>query len=134
RVIAEIRYTRRYRRSMTRLHRKIERRLPRDNGEPPPQWLELVERQIEQKEFCPRCQSPIPAYAEGVCPQCTANRRILWRLLDVAKPYRMRVWGALGLTLLFSAIAVFPPVFQKRLIDQALISDAPMDQRLASLA
>ncbi len=134
RVMAEIRYTRRYRRSMTRLHRKLERRLPRPDGELPPPWLELVERQAEQKEFCPRCQNPIPAYAEGVCPQCTANRKILWRLLDVTKPYRMRVWGALALTLLFSAIAVFPPVFQKRLIDHALVSDAPVEDRLSSLA
>src|SRR5690606_11442874 len=123
-----------HRRSMTRLHRKLERRMPRTDGEVPPDWLEIVERQAEQSEFCPKCQTPMPAYAEGVCPKRLAHRRILWRLMDVARPYRGHIWSALGLTLVFSGIAVMPPIFQKRLIDNALISDAPIDQRLGSLA
>src|SRR5437773_4512136 len=87
--VAELRYTRRHRREMTRLHRKLERRLPRKDGqELPPDWLETVERQAEALEHCPRCGNIIPAYAEGVCPRCQQTRKVLWRLLDIAKPYR----------------------------------------------
>src|SRR5205085_5745312 len=88
-VAAELRYTHRHRRGMTRLHRKLERRLPRKDGaEVPPEWLDQVEREAEKKDHCPRCGQLIPAYAEGVCPNCQQTRNILWRLLDVAQPYR----------------------------------------------
>jgi ATP-binding cassette, subfamily B, bacterial len=121
--VAEMRYSRRNRRGMTRLHRKLERRLPRkagDERELPPEWLENVERQTEAKEHCSKCGNLIPAYAEGVCPQCLQKRAILWRLLDVAKPYRKKIWLALGLTLLVSALASLWPYFVKLLIDDAL--------------
>ena len=85
---------------MTRLHRKLARRLPRKEGEEaPPEWLDTVERQAEEKDRCPKCGQLIPAYADGVCPRCLQQRKILWRLLDVAKPYRHQVWLALGLTI-----------------------------------
>src|SRR5438034_4399848 len=64
-VAAELRYTHRHRRGMTRLHRKLARRLPRKEGEEaPPEWLDTVERQAEEKERCPKCGELIPAYAE----------------------------------------------------------------------
>jgi ATP-binding cassette, subfamily B, bacterial len=121
-LAAELRYSRRNRRGMTRLHRKLERRMPRKEGEgeAPPDWLEAVERQAETNEICPKCKTQIPSYSEGACPQCLANRKILWRLLDIAKPYRRRIWVSLALTLLMSGVAVLPPIFQKKLIDQAL--------------
>ena len=66
-VAAELRYTHRFRRGMTRLHRKLERRLPRKEGtDVPPDWLEGVEREADESEHCPRCGNLIPAYAEGV--------------------------------------------------------------------
>ena len=43
RRVAELHYTRRQRREMTRLHRKLERRLPRKDGaDAPPEWLDQV--------------------------------------------------------------------------------------------
>src|SRR5438874_7659598 len=53
-LAAEMRYSRRQRRDMTRLQRKIDRRRPRKEGEAdlPPDWLEIVERREEQKEHC----------------------------------------------------------------------------------
>lgn len=101
-IAAELRYSRRNRRGMARLQRKLQRRLPRKEGDaepPPPDWLEVVEREAEAKELCPRCNRVIPSYAEGVCPQCLQKRRVLWRLLDVARPYRRRISIALVLTL-----------------------------------
>jgi ATP-binding cassette subfamily B protein len=124
RKAAELRYSRRQRREMTRLHRKLERRLPRKEGEPrelPPDWLVAVEREAERLERCSKCGETIPAYAEGVCPRCLQKRAILWRLLDVAKPYRKRLWVALGLTLTVAGLAALGPALNKFLIDDAIM-------------
>jgi ATP-binding cassette, subfamily B, bacterial len=123
-MAAEMRYSRRFRRDMTRLHRKLARRIPSKDGQPTetaPDWLESVERKVEQQEHCPKCGQLIPAYAEGVCPQCLQKRKILWRLLDVARPHRGRMWAALGLTLVVSLMATIPPILQKHLTDDAII-------------
>jgi ATP-binding cassette subfamily B protein len=106
---------------MVRLHRKLERRLPgKAATERPPEWLEAAERQAERGEICEKCGQQIPAYAEGVCPQCLHKRRILWRLMDIARPYRMRIWVALFFTLCATALQVVPGPLNKRMIDQAL--------------
>lgn len=117
-IIAELRYSRRCRRDMTRLHRRLSRRI---STEASPEWLESVERQAEQQEHCKKCGQLIPAWAEGVCPQCLQKRKILWRLFDVAKPYRQRIWLTLGLTLLGAVISTVWPALNKFLIDDALI-------------
>jgi ATP-binding cassette subfamily B protein len=138
RLLAEMRYSRRHRRDMTRLHRKLNRRIPKTDGqaEPSPDWLEQVERREEQKEHCPKCGELIPAFAEGVCPQCLQQRKILWRLLDVAKPYRRRVWFALGLTIIWSALTPVPTLLQKYLIDFSIypVRPASVEERLRWLA
>jgi ATP-binding cassette subfamily B protein len=117
-----VRYSRKHRREMTRLQRKLERRLPSSevNDVELTDLLEHVEREAEKKETCAKCGQIIPAYAEGVCPRCLHQRKILWRLLDVAKPYRMKVWIALSLTMVMSGIATLPPICQKYFIDTAL--------------
>jgi ATP-binding cassette, subfamily B, bacterial len=127
-LAAEMRYTRRQRRDVTRVQRKIERKRPRKTGETelPPDWLDVVERREEEKSHCPKCGEVIPGYAEGVCPRCLHQRKILWRLLDVAKPYRHRVWLALGLTLLWSLLTPLPTVVQKYLIDLAIFPKDPV--------
>ncbi len=121
--VAELRYSRRYRRDMTRLHRKLVRRLPRkdaDAADAPHEWLENVERKEEAKDICPKCGNVIPAYAESVCPQCLQGRRILWRLLDVAQPYRKKINFALCLTLVFGIMTTLPPAIIKHAIDSAI--------------
>ena len=106
---------------MSRLQRKLERRLPRKDGqEIPPEWLDSVERQTELSNLCPKCGQLIPAYAEGVCPQCLQQRKILWRLLDIAKPYRPRIWLAIVLTCVVSALVVAPPIITGRMVDDAI--------------
>jgi ATP-binding cassette subfamily B protein len=136
--VAELRYSRRYRRDMTRLHRKLMRRLPRkpgDAAEAPPDWLELVERKEEAKDICPRCGNVIPAYAESVCPQCLQSRKILWRLLEVAKPYRFKINIALGLTLAFGMIMTTPPMIVRYLIDNAIDPQMwdPIQQKMINI-
>ena len=124
-LAAEMRYSRRHRRTMTRLHRKLQRRIkPVDAGagkaDARPDWLDAVEREAERKEHCPKCGELIPSYAEGVCPRCAAQRKILWRLLDVAKPYRGRVRFALMLTIMVSAMAALPGWLNKQIVDRAI--------------
>ena len=120
--VGDLPYTRRCRRDVTRLLRKLERRLPKkpDDDRPDrPEWLETVEREAERKDTCPKCGQLIPAFAEGVCPHCTQSRKILWRLLDEAKPYRPRLYAALALTIGVSLLTVLPPYFTKRIVDDA---------------
>lgn len=126
-VAIDLRYTRRHRRGMVRLHRKLERRLPgKASVDRPPEWLEAVERQAERSEICDKCGRQIPAYAEGVCPQCLHKRRILWRLMDVARPYRAKIWVALFFTLCATALQVVPGPLNKRMIDEALVPHLPL--------
>ena len=126
--VAELSYTRSCRREMTRLNRMLQRRLPRGSVDAPatatepvaPQWLEAVERKIEQQTHCGTCGRSIPEYAEGVCPACLQRRAILWRLLDVARPYRRQIYVALGVTLLLALVNALPPVFTKHLVDDGI--------------
>jgi len=134
-LAAELKYTRRQRRGMSRFQRKLERRLPtKDGNEKLPDWLEKIERQAEKKDVCPKCGQTIPAYAEGVCPQCQQTRKILWRLLDVARPYRKRTTLALILTLATAAMVVLPPTITRYLIDTAIdpkIYDATLGRTIS---
>jgi ATP-binding cassette subfamily B protein len=123
-LAAEMRYSRRHRATMTRLHRKLQRHIkPAKDGEQVdsrPDWLEAVEREAEKKEHCLKCGELIPSFAEGVCPRCAAQRKILWRLLDEAKPYKWRVRVTLALTITVSLMAALPGFLQKQLIDRAI--------------
>jgi ATP-binding cassette subfamily B protein len=123
--VGDFAYTRRCRRSMTRLQRKLERLLPEAEGkvrERPPEWLEAVARAAESREFCPKCGHAIPGYAEGTCPRCLQKRRILFRLRDVARPYRLRLWLGLALTLIWSLANVLPPYLMKHIVDDGILA------------
>src|SRR3954452_10484985 len=122
RPAASLRYSRSQRRDVTRLHRKLARRIPKKDGdlEPVPDWLEDVERREEQKEHCPKCGELIPAYAEGACPRCLQKRKILLRLLDVAKPYRAQTTFALVMTLMVAGMIAVPPNITRHLIDHGI--------------
>src|SRR5918992_740993 len=67
----ELRYPKRHTRDRTRLLRKMERRMPRKEGEEaPPDWLENVERQRGGLEHCPPRGPSIPPHAQSGCPRC----------------------------------------------------------------
>lgn len=122
-LLGELHYTRRYRRDVTRLQRKLDRRLSNDGNDRDPDWVETVERQAEARDVCRKCGQLIPAYADGVCPRCVQGRRLLFRLLDVAKPYRPRIWLALGLTVGVSALVVVPPLLSYKITRAILQSN-----------
>ncbi|MCW2763250.1 MAG: transporter, partial [Marmoricola sp.] len=117
-----LRYTRTCRRDMTRLNRALGRRLKRDDAADDADlpWIENVERQATQKQVCPKCGHTIPEYAEGVCPRCLQKRQILLRLLEVAKPYRPRLWGALAIMVVLSLAQAAGPLLQRNLVDQGI--------------
>ena len=115
RRVAELPYTRRCRRDVVRLHRRLDRRLRPAERDARPDWLEAAERAAEAKDVCAKCGQLIPANAEGVCPRCVQGRKLLWRLLDEAKPYRRRLWLALALTIGVSELTVVPGLLTVRL-------------------
>jgi ATP-binding cassette subfamily B protein len=121
-LAAQMRYTYRHRRGMSRLLRKLQRRIPAKEGtEIPPDWLESVERRAEVAELCKKCGERIPTYAEGVCPRCLHQRKILWRLMDVAKPYRGQIYWALVLTIFGSLMTTVPTTIVRYLVDDAIV-------------
>ncbi|MDB5354853.1 MAG: transporter ATP-binding protein [Phycisphaerales bacterium] len=113
-IAADLRYSNRHCREMTRLFHKLHHRL---SGTIPPQQ---PEPQDEQDHVCPKCGQLIPGHAEGVCPKCVPSRRVLGRLLEIAKPYRGQLWLGIALTFAASAMTVLPPIFTGRLIDDAV--------------
>lgn len=118
-----LRYSRRCRRDMTRLHRLLSRRIRKDAAADDVSslpWLEHVEQRGLAKQVCAKCGSTIPEYAEGVCPKCLQQRKILLRLLESAKPYRVRTIGALVAMVITSISAAFMPQIQKHLVDDGI--------------
>lgn len=134
----DFRYSRRLRRDAVRLHRHLSRLLPDDSGKPKearPQWLEKIERQAEQQQVCPKCGHTIPSYADRVCPRCSQSRKILWRLLEVARPYRMLVLTAVALTLVQAGFTALPGIVQKHIVDDAILGEGmAVADRIANLA
>ncbi|MGN6726176.1 MAG: ABC transporter ATP-binding protein [Tepidisphaeraceae bacterium] len=135
--LGEMRYSRRCRRDIVNLHRKLARLLPNEQGkrDDRPAWLDRVESQAEQQERCPKCGDFIPAHADRICPRCAQSRAILWRLMDIAKPYRGAIFFSLGLTLFHSLIASSEPLVRKYLIDKGIVPVLKMSnaERLHSL-
>lgn len=133
----EFRYSRRFRRDAVRLHRHLNRLLPDDSTqkeEARPQWLEKIERQAEQQQICSKCGHAIPSYADSVCPRCSQSRKILWRLLEVARPYRSLVIAAVVLTLIHAGFTALPGVVQKHIVDDAIVGQSlSVSQRAQNL-
>ena len=134
-VKGEFPYSRHCRREMTRLHRKLERKLPGEDGKPkerPPDWLDVAERQTEAKEYCHKCGQLIPSYAEGVCPECLHKRSILLRLIGQLKPYKGRFIFAVCMMLISVSLNALPPLVTRATIDNALNAQTETSVRLIS--
>jgi ATP-binding cassette subfamily B protein len=117
-----LRYTRRYRRDMTRLQRLLTRRIkPGEDRSALTQRLEEIERHTAVAQHCAKCGQIIPDYSEGVCPRCLQEKKVLWRLLDVARPYRVRLWIGLAVTLLMAVTTSVLPRVNQRMIDDGII-------------
>lgn len=68
---------------------------------------------------CNRCSRPLPKDSD-ICPACLNRGKTLLRLFEFTKPYKMRlIWGT-SLIVTGVAIALLPPYFTKRLVDDVL--------------
>ncbi len=68
---------------------------------------------------CDRCGRVIPRRF-GVCPACLETRKLLFRLLNYARPYTGLAVLSLGLMLLATWIGLTPPLLMKSLFDDVL--------------
>ena len=113
--VAEFRFTLRHAKGAARLQRRLERILGGDGeGDSAP---EEPPHPDEKKLRCEKCGHVIPAWS-GVCQACMNRRKILFRLLDFVKPYKARALGALGLSLLLTAMSMVQPWLAKPLVNE----------------
>jgi ATP-binding cassette, subfamily B, bacterial len=114
--LAEFRFTLRHAKSAARIHRQLERVL---HGEGQPADTDEPTRPDEKKLRCDKCDRVIPAWSE-TCPACMNRRKILFRLLDFARPYAGRGVGAFLVALAMTAVAVTQPWLLKPLVNHGL--------------
>lgn len=77
---------------------------------------------LSEKEFpryCASCDNPL---SEGtqVCPVCKSNGKVIARMLQYAKPYKLQMAGAGILLVLTTLIELIPPFLTKVMIDDVL--------------
>ena len=115
--LAEFRFTLRHAKLVVRFHRHLEHLLSEDTdaelSPPPPD--DGDDKQLR----CEKCDRFIPAWSE-VCQACMSRRKVLFRLLDYLKPYKVRVTFAFVLAIGMIGLAMTQPWLAGRLIDQGL--------------
>lgn len=116
----ELRFSRRQAKRFSRLlHRSQGRR--REQDEPK---TAKASGGHDGEKVCAKCHRLIPDWSDA-CPQCLHKRRILWRLLSFAVPYKR--WLIIGM---LSAVAgtllmLIPPKLSKYLFDDVLTNRRP---------
>jgi ATP-binding cassette subfamily B protein len=68
---------------------------------------------------CPTCDSPLPE-GTNVCPVCTDKGKVISRLLQYAKPYRLQMATAAVMLILATLMELVPPYLTKVMIDDVL--------------
>ena len=113
---ADLPYSRAKRRDVLRLHRVLQRRIDVLHGKKSDGVDPAKADQIDRAaDAAARAASADP----GDAPMAT-DKAVLWRLLEIARPYRSLVWLTLALTLVMSLLAVLPGIFLKYLFDTAI--------------
>lgn len=72
-----------------------------------------------QISICGKCNSPLPDRESG-CPRCVPKMQILMRILELAKPYKMRVFFLMLVTGIGVLCQVLPPYLTKRIVDDVI--------------
>ncbi len=78
----------------------------------------------QEEKFCDKCGRLIPDWAEA-CPRCLQKRRILWRLLSFALPYKRWLIVGMGSALAVTLLQLVPPKLTQFLIDYVLQEPKP---------
>lgn len=115
-IVAEYRFSLRHAREVAKLHRRMERYMGgKSEAEAPAEGPKADEKKVR----CEKCDRVIPPWSE-VCPGCTSRRKVLSRLLDYVKPYRMRAICGFGLGILVTAASLIRPYLIKPMVDDCL--------------
>jgi ATP-binding cassette subfamily B protein len=115
-LLAEYRFTLRYAKEVAKLQRQMERRMGgKGESETPGERPKGDEKKVR----CEKCDRVIPPWSE-VCPACTSRRKVLSRLLDFVKPYRMRALLGFGLAILVTVAGLIQPFLRRPMLDDAL--------------
>jgi len=115
-VASEYRFTLRAAKEVAKLHRRIERRIEgREEAGAEPE----APRGDEKKTRCDKCGRVIPPWSE-TCPACLSRRKVLSRLLDFVKPYKLRAIAGLALAVLVTVAQLVRPWFTKPMLDKGL--------------
>lgn len=75
-----------------------------------------------EKEFplqCPKCRHPLP---EGThtCPNCRNNGKVIGRMLQYAKPYKLQMGAAAIMLIITTFVELIPPYLTKVMLDDVL--------------
>ena len=133
-VLGEFPYSRHCRREMTRLHRKLERKLPGEDGKPKekmPDWLDAVERQTEAREYCQQvrathsilCGGCLPGVPAQAVHPAAADQRISGHTRPASS-------CAAFMMLLGVALNALPPLVTQATIDNAINAQSETGERL----
>jgi ATP-binding cassette subfamily B protein len=75
-----------------------------------------------EKEFprnCPKCRNPLPDGSQA-CPVCKNNRKVLFRMLSYAKPYKIQIITAAIMLIFTTLVELIPPFLTKIIVDDVL--------------
>jgi len=115
---AEFRFTLRHAKAVARLQRTLERQIKAE-PEALEQLAEEAPKADEKKLRCEKCGRLIPAWSE-FCPACTSRRKILFRLLDFVKPYKLRTATGIALAVAILAVSLAQPWLTGPMMDRGL--------------
>jgi ATP-binding cassette subfamily B protein len=80
---------------------------------------EIADTEFKGISICKKCNSPLPDRESG-CPRCVPKMQILLRILDLAKPYKLRVFLLMVVTAIGVVFQVLPPYLTKKIVDDVI--------------
>lgn len=115
-IIAEYRFTLRHTQLVSKLRHRLERQIERKKElRAIPEETKLSETKVR----CDKCQRVIPSWSD-ICPTCLCRRKVLSRLMDFVKPYKLQVLAGLSLTVMVTVAGLARPYLTKPMLNQGL--------------
>ncbi len=118
RLAEEFRYSRRQAKRFGNLHDRCEATIKGDADDVLPPGADAKRGPIDEK-VCPKCSRLIPDWTDS-CPRCLKKRKILWRLVGFAKPYKALAGIGFAAATVMTLLMLVPPILTQRLIDDVL--------------
>lgn len=126
RLVEEFRYSRRQAKRFGGLHHRCELAIKDEaDGEYLPD--SAGKRRPGEEKICPKCGRLIPDWTD-TCPRCLQKRKVLWRLVAYAKPYKGLAITGFVAAAVMTLLMLVPPVLTQTLIDDVL---KPQDASMA---